>query len=132
MRCKGKTKSGKRCSANALKGSKYCFYHDPARKNDLRAAQSKGGKTSNKWPGVLFLPAETPDVDLKTPDDVRLLISDTISRLRRGEVHPDIASKIGYLAQVGLRSLEQSELEKRISKLEEKIIAMKGSNDVVK
>jgi len=46
------------------------------------------------------------------------LLADTINRVRKGQLDPKIASTIGYLAGVLLRSIEVSELEERTRSLE--------------
>jgi hypothetical protein len=50
--------------------------------------------------------------------DVSTLITASINQLRRGELDPRVANGIGYLATVLLRSLEQGQMEQRISKME--------------
>jgi hypothetical protein len=50
--------------------------------------------------------------------DVSTLITASINQLRRGELDPRVANGIGYLATVLLRSLEQGQMEQRISEME--------------
>ena len=91
--------------------------HDPGSSDRHRDTARKGGmKGLDRVPP---LPPETPDVDLKSAEDVRVLISDTISRLRRGEMEQAVCSAIGHLSQVALKSIEQGELNERLKKLEQ-------------
>jgi hypothetical protein len=50
--------------------------------------------------------------------DVSTLITASINQLRRGELDPRVANGIGYLATVLLRSLEQGQMEQRVSEME--------------
>lgn len=38
--CKARKQDGSKCEASALAGSEFCFFHDPSRSADRRAAQS--------------------------------------------------------------------------------------------
>ena len=61
---------------------------------------------------------------LKRPEDVRRLLSSIINELRRGEIDPSIASKIGYLANILLNTIsviDQQELIDRVKMLESKL-----------
>lgn len=60
-------------------------------------------------------------VKLKTNYDVSRLLAKTINEVRREEIDLDKAAKIGYLANILLRSLEASDLQKRIEELEKRI-----------
>jgi hypothetical protein len=49
--------------------------------------------------------------------DVSAFLSDTINRLRRGQLDPRVANAMGYLTSVLLRSLEQGPIEERLAKI---------------
>lgn len=49
MTCKAKTSNGQPCKAAALKGSRYCFTHDPAN-GQARAKARKLGGQRNRTP----------------------------------------------------------------------------------
>jgi hypothetical protein len=118
-RCKARNRDGKPCRCNPPLGKEFCYFHDPELADIRRQHQSKGGENALRvrYPR---LPADTPDVDLKSAEDVRVLMSDTISRLRRGEMDRPVCATIGYLAQMVLKSKEQGEIEERLNNLEEK------------
>jgi hypothetical protein len=42
--CKAKTKSGQPCRAQGIKGSRFCFIHDPAQGAARAKARKKGGQ----------------------------------------------------------------------------------------
>jgi hypothetical protein len=70
---------------------------------------------------------------LKRPEDVRRLLSSLINELRRGEIDPSTAGKIGYLANILMNTIsviDQQELTDRVkileSRLAEQINAERG------
>jgi len=106
--------NGKRCEANAMIGSEYCFFHDPAKAKERTAARKAGGH-KNK---AVVLPATTPDVRLDNISDVVKLLGETINQVRGGELDPKVSNAIGYLTGILLKALEQGEIEERLSALE--------------
>jgi hypothetical protein len=50
-------------------------------------------------------------------------LSDSINRLRRGQLDPRVANAMGYLTSVLLRSLEQGPIEERLAKIEATLAA---------
>jgi hypothetical protein len=71
----------------------------------------------------VVLPADTPDHPLGNTIDVSALLSDSINRLRRGQLDPRVANAMGYLTSVLLRSLEQGPIEERLAKIEATLAA---------
>ncbi len=116
-RCKGTNCKGQPCGSRPTLGSRYCFFHDPQKKKDRAAAQSRGGR--NAQARLQTACPELPDVTLKSAHDVLDLVSETISMLRRGEMDRSVCSTIGYLCQVVLKSIEQGLIDDRVSKIEE-------------
>lgn len=113
--CQAVTLKGSKCRSYAQSRSKYCYFHNPKLAANRKAAQSRGGRNGR----AKHLPPETPAVNLKTAEDVRTLISETVSELRRGELDPKISTAIGYLATIALKSIEQGCLEERVRRIEE-------------
>lgn len=64
---------------------------------------------------------------LKTMEDVRRYLANLINRTEQGKVDPNLAGKLGYLANSLARIIEGSTLEKRIEVLE-KEVASKAEN----
>jgi hypothetical protein len=69
------------------------------------------------------LPTVTPDHSLGNTTDVSAFLSDSINRLRRGQLDPRVANAMGYLTSVLLRSLEQGPIEERLAKIEATLAA---------
>lgn len=68
---------------------------------------------------------DTPDVPLETEHDVRWIVRDTISRVRRGELDPRIANAIGQLCNVALSALKQSGVDSKVKAIEEQLRPLK-------
>lgn len=114
--CVAKTKSnGRRCQAKAMDGSSCCFFHDPATQTARKAAQRRGGQAN----GPVFLPAEAADLPLKSGKDVAALIAETINQVRKGRLSPKIASTVGYLTGLLMKALEASDIEERLTRVEQ-------------
>src|SRR3989344_4843132 len=114
MRCIFIKPNKKRCEANAMAECKHCFYHNPAISAEEKLeAQIRGGK-ANK----IAIQAPLPAVSVKRTTDVVLLLDDTISRVRSGELDLRIANTIGYLSGHLIKALEVSDLEARLEELE--------------
>ena len=57
-------------------------------------------------------------VRLKTAFDVNRLLAKTINQLLRNEISESKVGKVGYLCNVMLKAFELTEIEQRITKLE--------------
>lgn len=82
----------------------------------MRCARRAGGIKRSRPAKVL--PQGTPEIVVEDSSDVSTLITASINQLRRGELDPRVANGIGYLATVLLRSLEQGQMEQRVSEME--------------
>jgi hypothetical protein len=112
--CRASKQDGSACGATALSGSEFCFFHDPSKASDRRAAQSLGGQGNR----IRTLSEATPDVKIENSADVVALICETINQVRKGCIDPRVANAVGYLANLATKAMEQNELETRIAKLE--------------
>ena len=124
-KCEFRKKNSERCRADAQTGKSLCVFHDPARAGDGHRARQAGGVHRSR-PAVV-LPADTPDHPLGNTTDVSALLSDSINRLRRGQLDPRVANSMGYLASVLLKALNQR-LEDRLAHLEA-VIFGKGETE---
>jgi hypothetical protein len=113
--CQGVTPEGSRCQAAALRNSDFCFFHDPSKDAERREARAAGGRQNR----MKTLNTAASDVQIKDCGDVVELLSETINQVRKGLIDPRVANSVGYLANIAVRVVEQSELEDRIAKLEE-------------
>lgn len=123
--CEFVKNSGGRCRAKPLSGSKLCFFHDPAKATERRAAKQKGGRCRR----IVTLPKQTVETKIRTAGDVVELLSATINQVRGGEIDPRIANAVGYLSGIILKAKEQGEIEQRLQQVEE--IVRKGDTDHV-
>jgi hypothetical protein len=123
-KCCFRKKDGSGCAAQAQLGKDLCIFHDPTRANDGRRARRAGGLSRTR-PAVVLAP-DTPDHPLGSASDVSALLSDSINRLRRGQLDPRVTNAMGYLASVLLRALEQGPIEERLAKLEAILIKNAG------
>jgi len=102
-----------------MKGSDYCFTHNPDTKIEKHLAVVKGGLASKR------VKLDLDPLSIKTPQEVGKLLEDTINRVRSGEIPPNIANTVGYLAGHTLKALETADLKDKIAELEAVIIARK-------
>ena len=115
-RCQATNKQGLRCSAPSLKGSTFCFFHDPAATVDRAVARRMGGQMRNRRAATLG--TDERDLPLKNVGDVVALLGASINQVRRGELDPRVGNAVGYLSGLLLKAIEQGDLEKRIGTLE--------------
>ena len=112
--CSAKKADGTPCQAHAAHGSRFCFFHDPAKHDAVRDAGRTGGSRGK----LTVLPQGTPEVPLASVADVTRLLAQTINQVRRGDLDPKPATTIGYLAGLLLKSIEQGAFEDRLAALE--------------
>jgi len=63
-------------------------------------------------------PVGVPKARLKTADDLRRYVARLINEARRGEVDPMLAGRLGYLCNILLGIIRDSDLETRLAALE--------------
>jgi len=102
------------CQTTALPGSEFCFFHDPAKAEERREAQAKGGRQNR----MKTLDPTAPDVKVEDCRDARALLVLTINQVLKGEIDPRVANTVGFLANILLKAMEQNMLETRIEQLE--------------
>jgi hypothetical protein len=110
---------GRPCRGFATTGSEYCFAHDPARALQRSAAQRAGGKAprGRSLPKSAVEVAPDP-VAIRSNEDLLVLVETTINDLRTGRLDPRVSNAVGYLANVAVKILEQTEIETRLDALE--------------
>ena len=111
-RCTSRTNAGQQCRAiAAIKG--LCALHaDPKLAAELgrKSGQARRSKAAG-YRGAELAPP-------RTAQDVRAALGLFMSDVRAGRMDPKVASTLGYLANVLLKSVEVSDLEKRLAVLE--------------
>ena len=112
MRCQFIKDDGEECEAMAMKDATFCFTHNPETQEEKHLAVVKGGENSKK--SILGLEA----VAVQTPQQVIALLESTINGVRSGEIPPNIANTIGYLAGHMLKAIDVSNLDQRLEMVE--------------
>lgn len=123
-KCKGKTKAGQPCGAEAQTGADFCFFHDPTQAQARHESKVKGGQTGKlatlatvkPWRGV-----EGEVEVMKNPSTADLvnLLADSIDDVRTGAIDPKVANAVGYLAGVMVKILQYEALDERLAAIEE-------------
>lgn len=121
-KCKYIKADGEQCGAYAVNGSDYCISHEPAMAGTKALAVKKGGRATQRTFPTL------KRVRLKGASDIKRLMGTLINEVRSGEIYPQDASCIGYLAGIFLRSSELSDFEKRLTNIEKLIEARRVEN----
>jgi len=101
-----------------MKGSQYCYRHNPEIPEEEKLAVSRKGGINNRARVDLPLFTCIP-VKLRTTDDVLHLLEQTLDLMFSGILDQRIASTAGYLLNIALRALETNQLEQRLKRLEE-------------
>src|SRR5271165_5229764 len=102
--CEFRKKNGKPCDADPQIGKSVCVFHDPAKAADGRRARIVGGIARSR--AATALPSDTPDHSLRDTTEISAFLADSINRLRRGQLDPRVATAMGYLAGMLLKSIE--------------------------
>lgn len=121
QRCAQTRPNGEPCRGFAIAGSRYCFAHDPAQAAKRDDARRRGGEAGKPPP----LPEST--IPLRTMGDVLALLETTVNDLRAGRVDTKTANGIGYLANVAVKVIQQTDIEARLEALESVLDADRAS-----
>lgn len=111
--------NGEQCNAKPIKGSKYCFSHNPDTKIEKHMAVVKGGLNSRK------VNMDLEPLSIKTAQEISVLLENTINGVRSGEIPPNIANTIGYLAGHALKAFEVSKLNEKVELIQRVILEKK-------
>jgi hypothetical protein len=113
-KCSGITRTGTRCEGVAIRGSDYCYAHDPARAEERRRNASKGGRRGGRG---------RPSVELQR---LQRRFEELAEKVLSGEVERGVGAVVGQLlngaracVRDGLTAREQEELVARLETLEE-------------
>ena len=114
-KCQGITKGGSRCGRPVLAGRPFCLMHDPASTDVRREAGRKGGHArSNAARAAKAMPAAL------TSDELLVTLSRAIDKVEKGELDPGPANAISSLARAMNSIRETTEIERRLSELEQR------------
>ena len=119
--CSGIRADGRRCQAQAMRGSEWCINHHPDRSEVRRRRASKGGKRGGRG---------RPIAELGALRDENAGIR---RRLLEGELLPNVAAVAVQSINTDIRAVgaalkarEQEELVERLEALEEVLERQKG------
>jgi len=114
-KCHGKTASGKPCKMPAVKGTRLCFAHSPARAAERAQARRRGGQNSHT--PHAGDPSTIP-ANIGSLEDAGKLLNYVLAELL--VMDNGIARARALLAayEMCLKSIEIGELEARIAALE--------------
>jgi hypothetical protein len=112
-RCEAKTKDGKPCKAPATAGG-LCFFHaNPARAREF--GRIGGRKNRQQLPETLAPTA-------MTAAELSRLLSEALRDVRSNKLGPRRAAAMSQLASVLNRTIQVSDVERRVSRLEERMV----------
>jgi len=118
MLCSFKKDNGETCGANAMRGSEFCYFHNPdITDEEKKQAQTKGGQNR-----ALTINTPLDVIPLATPNDALMLIADTINRVRAGSLDIKTANCLGFLSDKFLRALEVAKLNDKVEFIERVIL----------
>ncbi|OGM25740.1 hypothetical protein A3D00_03355 [Candidatus Woesebacteria bacterium RIFCSPHIGHO2_02_FULL_38_9] len=117
--CKYIKDNGEQCSATPMKDADYCFSHNPDTQVEKHLAVVKGGLNSKK------VNLDLGPLSIKDPQEVATLLEDTINGVRSGEIPPNIANTIGYLAGHALKAIELAKYAGKIESVERVLMERK-------
>jgi hypothetical protein len=111
--CNAIARSGNRCSAPVLAGSRYCYLHDPATADRWREAARKGGRNrANAARAARLVPATM------TPSELGGWFSALLKSVIAGQTSPQVATAAAAIARVLLAVNEMAIVEDRLAELE--------------
>lgn len=116
--------NGEKCRAYAIKGSEYCFFHDPDSAKKRAEARKKGGFNrrvlkNNKHE---YFP-------IRTVNDVNTILESAINEACSLESSQSQLRTVGYLCHIALKGQELGNLEERLNAIEEKMEKMEDEDE---
>ena len=111
--CKAPTNAGGRCRAVAVKDGLCALHADPNRAAEMgrKSGRARRSRDSGEPPQPELAPPQTAQ-------EIRTALGQFISDVRARRLDPKVASTLGYLANVLLKSIEVSDVEGRLAALE--------------
>jgi len=110
QRCQFIKENKDQCDAWAMKESDFCYLHNPdIPDEEKREAQKRGGENKS-----IVIKEPLPEIEINSPEDVKMLLADTIMRVRSGEMNTKIAHCLGMLSGQYLKVVEVLELKDKL------------------
>ena len=121
LACQAVRKDGQPCRAPAQPGASLCLWHDPDRAEAAREARSRGAVAAGK---VRALQARRAKLD--TPRALVRFVAGVVQDVLDGQVEVDAARAALYGVNVQRLLLEQSDIEARLTALEQRLADQQG------
>jgi hypothetical protein len=112
-KCRATTLRGAPCQAFAVADG-FCISHDPARRDEARAARSKGAAVGNRLRAIVGRRDQ-----LDSPAALVRFTSGVVQDVLGGVLTPDVARVALYGISIQRTLVESSDLERRLAALEE-------------
>ncbi len=118
-RCSYVSPNGRPCLAYAVKGSTHCFFHDPSPEAVAKRKRSlmRGAKKTPADDGVVTWDTHP----IATVADLKVALSELFNAGMSGAITTARLSSLASVANALSKVIEQSDLEKRIKTLEERM-----------
>ncbi len=114
--CKHIKPDRQRCQAAPMEGAEYCYFHSPEKAKERAEARKKGGV--NRRVGGRTNPGH---YSIRTASDIMAILEIALNDAATLENSHSRIRSMGYLCGIALKGLEVSELEARVSALEERL-----------
>jgi len=115
MKCKAKTTNGQPCQAQAIKGGKFCFIHDPAQGVKRAQARKRGGER-RRVPHAGN--PETLPAQVRSIDDVLKVLDYALAEAVPLENSTQRGRLIVAIAGAFIEAIKTGELETRLLAIE--------------
>lgn len=112
---------GSPCHAFKIRGSKFCFLHDPNHAEERSLAQFRGGQALKR----IRLKEPLPSVQVGSAKETVIFLNQLINEAREGKIDGKLANALGYLVSILLKGFEVSELEDKLTSIERLVIERK-------
>ena len=113
-RCAATTAAGSPCSAQPVRPSGFCYWHDPSLVADRAEARRRGGRAkSNQQRARKQLPAAA-----LTPAELQGLLSMALQGVLSGRLSPGVGNAAANLGRSLIAAREAVEVEERLNALE--------------
>ena len=113
-RCKATTTAGDPCSAQPVRESGWCYWHDPAREGERRANRRKGGEARSNRARLRKHYAG----EVLTLREVQGLLSKLLKDVTEGRTEPGVASAGASVARAIAAVAQVGDMEERLTELE--------------
>jgi hypothetical protein len=113
--CGAHKADGTSCLVRVPEGGSFCFFHDPTKTMERRAAQARGGQ-GNRAPS---LPVDAPEFAPETVGDLVPPLVATINGVLRGQITASVGTTVCNLVNSLMKALGDRDLEQRLWNLEQ-------------